>query len=70
MSRFLNAFRPLVRIMPEVKAPDRKVSFREKFAWTAIILILYLIMSELPLYGVTAGSGYDYFFLDEANFGF
>lgn len=62
MSRFLNALRPLVRIMPEVKAPDRKVSFREKFAWTAIILILYLIMSELPLYGVTQGTGYDYFF--------
>jgi preprotein translocase SecY subunit len=62
MSRFLNALRPLVRIMPEVKAPDRKVSFREKFAWTAIILILYLIMSELPLYGVKQGTGYDYFF--------
>jgi preprotein translocase SecY subunit len=62
MSRFLNALRPLVRIMPEVKAPDRKVSFREKFIWTAIILILYLIMSELPLYGVTQGEGYDYFF--------
>jgi protein transport protein SEC61 subunit alpha len=56
--------------MPEVKAPDRKVSFREKFAWTAIILILYLIMSELPLYGVTQGTGYDYFFLDETDSGF
>jgi preprotein translocase SecY subunit len=48
--------------MPEVKAPDRKVSFREKFLWTALILILYLIMSELPLFGVSAEEGYDYFF--------
>ncbi|MFW9831083.1 MAG: preprotein translocase subunit SecY [Candidatus Thorarchaeota archaeon] len=62
MSRFLNALRPLVRIMPEVKAPDRKVSFREKFAWTAVILILYLIMANLPLYGISAELGFDYFF--------
>ncbi|MFW9985390.1 MAG: preprotein translocase subunit SecY [Candidatus Odinarchaeota archaeon] len=62
MSRFLNALRPLVRIMPEVKAPDRKVSFREKFAWTAIILIIYLIMANLPLYGIQPELGFDYFF--------
>ncbi|MHA2151977.1 MAG: hypothetical protein ACXAAQ_08355 [Candidatus Thorarchaeota archaeon] len=49
-SRFLRALSPFVRIMPEVKAPDREVSFREKFVWTALILILFLIMSHLPLY--------------------
>lgn len=62
MSRFLNALRPLVRVMPEVKTPDRKVSFREKFAWTAFILILYLIMANLPLYGISPELGFDYFF--------
>lgn len=48
--------------MPEVKAPDRKVSFREKLVWTALILLLYLIMSELPLYGIDPQAGYDYFY--------
>jgi preprotein translocase SecY subunit len=48
--------------MPEVKAPDRKVSFREKFVWTALILLLYLIMAELPLYGIDPNAGYDYFY--------
>ncbi len=48
--------------MPEVKAPDRKVSFREKFVWTALILLLYLIMAELPLYGIDPQQGYDYFY--------
>jgi len=62
MSRFLNALRPLIRIMPEVKAPDRKVSFREKIVWTAVILILYLIMASLPLYGINQQLGFDYFF--------
>ena len=62
MSRFLNALRPLIRIMPEVKAPDRKVSFREKVIWTAVILILYLIMASMPLYGISQDLGFDYFF--------
>ncbi|MHA2045194.1 MAG: hypothetical protein ACW99G_10385 [Candidatus Thorarchaeota archaeon] len=59
-SRFLRALSPFVRIMPEVKAPDREVSFREKFVWTALILILFLIMSHLPLYGVDKDVGTDY----------
>jgi preprotein translocase SecY subunit len=46
--------------MPEVKAPDREVSFREKFVWTALILIIFLIMSHLPLYGVDRDVGTDY----------
>ncbi len=59
-STFLKALSPFVRIMPEVKAPDREVSFREKFVWTALILIIFLIMSHLPLYGVDKGVGTDY----------
>lgn len=46
--------------MPEVKTPDREVSFREKFVWTALILIIFLIMSHMPLYGVDKGVGTDY----------
>ena len=46
--------------MPEVKAPDREVSFREKFVWTALVLIIFLIMSHLPLYGVDKSVGTDY----------
>ena len=59
-STFLRALSPFVRMMPEVKAPDRDVSFREKFVWTAVILIIFLIMSHLPLYGVDRDVGTDY----------
>ncbi|MBY8996475.1 MAG: preprotein translocase subunit SecY [Candidatus Thorarchaeota archaeon] len=59
-STFLRALSPFVRIMPEVKAPDREVSFREKFVWTALVLIIFLIMSHMPLYGVDPGVGTDY----------
>ena len=63
MVRFVEIFQPLMRIMPEVKSPDRKVSFREKLIWTSIALILFLIMSQTPLYGVPRGEyGYDFLF--------
>lgn len=48
--------------MPEVKSPERKVSFREKLVWTGVILLLYLIMANIPLYGVPRGQGYDYLY--------
>ncbi len=50
--RFLNLFKPIGRILPEIKVPERKVKFNEKIFWTALVLIVYLIMSEIPLFGV------------------
>jgi len=50
--RFLNLFKPIARVIPEIKAPERRVRFNEKIFWTAIVLVIYLIMSEVPLYGI------------------
>src|SRR3990170_8280909 len=52
--RFLRLFKPLGRVLPEIKVPERKVSFNEKIFWTALVLIIYLIMSEISLYGIPA----------------
>ena len=51
--RFLRLFKPLARGIPEIKTPERKVRFNEKLFWTALVLIIFLVMSEVPLYGVT-----------------
>jgi len=51
--RFLNLFKPIGRILPEIKVPERKVKFNEKIFWTALVLIVYLVMSEIPLFGVS-----------------
>ncbi|MEM2119229.1 MAG: preprotein translocase subunit SecY [Candidatus Bathyarchaeia archaeon] len=51
--RFLNLFKPVARVIPEVKAPERRVRFNEKLFWTALALIIYLVMSEVPLFGVS-----------------
>jgi protein transport protein SEC61 subunit alpha len=53
--RFLGLFKPIARIIPEIKAPERRVRFNEKLFWTALVLVLYLIMTEIPLYGVESG---------------
>jgi preprotein translocase subunit SecY/protein transport protein SEC61 subunit alpha len=50
--RFLGIFKPLSRFMPEVGKPERKVGFNEKLFWTGLALALYLIMTEIPLYGI------------------
>jgi preprotein translocase SecY subunit len=52
--RFLRLFKPLGRVLPEIKVPERKVSFNEKIFWTAIVLIVYLVMSEIPLFGISS----------------
>ncbi len=51
--RFLRLFKPLGRVLPEIKVPERKVGFNEKIFWTAIVLIVYLVMTEIPLYGIS-----------------
>jgi preprotein translocase SecY subunit len=51
--RFLSLFRPLARVLPEIKVPERKVGFNEKIFWTALVLIIYLVMTEISLYGIS-----------------
>ena len=53
--RFLSFFGPLSRFMPEVNSPTRKVSFNEKLFWTAMALIIYLVMSQIALFNVEGG---------------
>jgi preprotein translocase SecY subunit len=53
--RFLSLFGPLSRFLPEVSSPTRKVSFNEKLFWTAMALIIYLIMGEISLFNVAGG---------------
>jgi len=55
--RFLNLFRPLSRFLPEISPPKRRIGFNEKIFWTAMALIIYLVMSQVPLYGVGLAGG-------------
>ena len=57
--RFLSLFGPLSRFLPEVSSPTRKVGFNEKLFWTALALIIYLVMGRIALFNV-GGEGMQY----------
>ena len=48
----LYALQPIVRLLPEVEVPKRHISFKEKFMWCGLALVLFLVMCQVPLYGV------------------
>jgi len=56
----LYALDPLVRKLPEVEVPKRRVSFKERFMWTGIALIIFFVLASIPLYGM-AQTGGDFF---------
>ncbi|MBU7019170.1 MAG: preprotein translocase subunit SecY, partial [Theionarchaea archaeon] len=45
---------PLFHFLPEVDIPKRHVPFKEKITWSAIILVVYFLLAEIPLYGMVA----------------
>ncbi|KAF9474890.1 SecY protein [Pholiota conissans] len=50
--RFLNLVRPFLPILPEVSLPDRKVPFNHEVLWMAITLLIFLVCSQVLLYGI------------------
>ncbi|MDG6938063.1 MAG: preprotein translocase subunit SecY [Nitrososphaerota archaeon] len=40
-------------VLPEIPKPERKPSLNERFIWTGIALIAYLVMATTPLFGIT-----------------
>ncbi|CAM0139323.1 translocon subunit, variant 2 [Umbelopsis sp. WA50703] len=46
-------------MLPEIATPDRKVPFNQKLLWTAVTLFIYLVMSQVPLYGIMSSDSSD-----------
>jgi preprotein translocase SecY subunit len=49
---FTDIIKGAASVLPEIPKPTKKPSLTEKFIWTAIALVIFLVMSEVPLYGV------------------
>ena len=49
----LDSIKPFYSLLPQVINPDRKQGFRDKLKWTVIILVLYFILSEVSLFGLS-----------------
>ncbi|RKP30354.1 protein transport protein SEC61 alpha subunit [Metschnikowia bicuspidata] len=57
--RVLDLVKPFEPLVPEVIAPQRKVPFNQKVMWTGVTLLIFLVMSEIPLYGIISSDGSD-----------
>ncbi|KAM7265384.1 hypothetical protein ACFE04_003067 [Oxalis oulophora] len=60
--RLLHLVRPFLPFIPEVQSVDTKVPFRQKVVYTVISLFLFLVCSQLPLYGIHSIIGADPFY--------
>eukprot|EP00747_Dinoflagellata_sp_TGD_P145933 gnl/TRDRNA2_/TRDRNA2_176631_c0_seq9.p1 gnl/TRDRNA2_/TRDRNA2_176631_c0~~gnl/TRDRNA2_/TRDRNA2_176631_c0_seq9.p1 ORF type:complete len:475 (+),score=117.54 gnl/TRDRNA2_/TRDRNA2_176631_c0_seq9:126-1550(+) len=60
--RFLNLIKPVMCILPEVSAPDRRIPFKEKILWTSISLFVFLVCCQIPLYGIVTSKSSDPFY--------
>ena len=49
----LENFKPIFQLLPEVKTPIHRQDFKEKLKWTAIVLVLYYFLTQIPLYGLS-----------------
>jgi preprotein translocase subunit SecY len=47
---------PIFTLLPQVGSPDYRVPFKEKLKWTGVILILYFILGQVALFGLSATS--------------
>ncbi|MCX8204598.1 MAG: preprotein translocase subunit SecY [Candidatus Nezhaarchaeota archaeon] len=52
MSRTLELVEPILRYLPEISRPKRRISFKGKLLWSFLALTTYLVMSQIPLYGI------------------
>ena len=52
----LEILEPLFKFLPEVKSPVHNEDFNEKLKWTALILVLYYFLTQIPLYGLSAAA--------------
>ncbi|EGR31329.1 sec61 transport protein, putative [Ichthyophthirius multifiliis] len=63
MSKILNMLSPVMALIPEVENPITKiVPFRSRAMWTIIVILIYLVACQIPLYGVVSNSSSDPFY--------
>ncbi|MDD1750319.1 MAG: preprotein translocase subunit SecY [Methanothrix sp.] len=53
---FFYAREPFVRRLPSVERPTGHVHFKRKLSWTLAILLLYFILGNIPLFGLSKAS--------------
>jgi protein transport protein SEC61 subunit alpha len=50
--RLINLIEPISHLIPYVEKPKFLIKPNEKLVWTGMVLFIYLIYSQIPLYGI------------------
>jgi preprotein translocase SecY subunit len=64
MAGALDFIEPALRFLPEVKRPKRRLSLRAKLLWSFLALTIYLVASQVPLYGAERGRMAEFLFMN------
>ncbi|HJJ82598.1 MAG TPA: preprotein translocase subunit SecY [Methanocorpusculum sp.] len=56
MGELLDRMEPLLSRMPAVKPPEGHIHFKNKLMWTAAVLLLYFVLTNIPVFGLASGS--------------
>jgi preprotein translocase subunit SecY len=56
MGDLLDRMEPLLAAMPAVKSPEGHVHFKNKLIWTVGILVLYFVLTNIPVFGLAPNS--------------
>jgi preprotein translocase SecY subunit len=59
-SIFRRVVKSVSTYIPQIEKPKKKLTLTEKFVWCSIALLIYLIMGQVPLYGVTDDPAFDF----------
>jgi len=58
--RFLDLVKPFQPLLPEVQAPETsRTPFNQRLMWTGLTLLIFLVMSQMPLYGIVSSDTSD-----------
>jgi len=56
MGAMLDRLEPLLAAMPAVRSPEGHVHFKDKLLWTAAVLVLYFVLTNIPVFGLDPAS--------------
>lgn len=49
----IEKLQPIISLLPQVRSPGQRMPFKEKLKWTGIILILYFVLTQVALFGLS-----------------
>ena len=54
--------RPAISVIPEIDQAPPGITQESKQIWTAIVVLIYLLCCQIPLYGIVKNTGSDPFY--------